>query len=90
MSFRSGATSDSAFQAHQFKENCEGLKYMPEHWDFYCSSPLLGRYILHSRGIEKYKASSDLVVQNVKSDVIYRKVDFRFYQRTFSIKHFLW
>lgn len=28
---------------------------------------------IHSRGIEKYKASSDLVVQNVKSDVICRK-----------------
>lgn len=27
----------------------------------------------HSRGIEKYKASSDLVVQNVKSDAICRK-----------------
>lgn len=24
----------------------EGRQCMPEHWDFYCSSPLLGRYIL--------------------------------------------
>lgn len=50
----------------------EGRQCMPEHWDFI--APLLSSLRkIHSRGIEKYKASWDLVVQNVKSDVICRK-----------------